>query len=148
MAPLKRRNFLGSSAAAVASGSLMDLGFLLPLSSATASDTTVDPDRVQFGPDLATLIRLIRTTPREKCVSVFIQELRAGLSYQDFLSALFLASLEAGDPHQVAQIYSAHRVSSEARTEERLLPLFWALDRVKLGYEQRIGPRAARFKKP
>jgi hypothetical protein len=147
MTPHTRRNFLGSSAAAAASGSLMDLHFLLPLSSATASDTTVDPDRVQFGPGLATLIRLIRTTPREKCVSVFIQELRAGLSYQDFLSALFLASLEAGDPHQVAQIYSAHRVSSEARTEERLLPLFWALDRVKSGYEQRNGEQPARVLK-
>jgi hypothetical protein len=144
MAPLTRRNFLGSSAAGAASGSLMDLGFLRPLSYATASDTTVDPDRVQFSPELATLIRLIRTTPREKCVSVFIQELRAGLSYQDFLSALFLASLEAGDPHQVAQIYSAHRVSSEARTEERLLPLFWALDRVKSGYEQRDGEQPLR----
>jgi hypothetical protein len=139
MSPLTRRSFLGSSAAVTASGSLLDLRFLLPLSYATAGDTTVDPGRVQFGPDLGTLIRLIRTTPREKCVAVFIQELRAGLSYQDFLSALFLASLEAGDPHQVAQIYSAHRVSSEARIEERLLPLFWALDRVKSGYEQRKG---------
>jgi hypothetical protein len=139
MAPLTRRNFLRSSAAAAATGSWLDLRFLLPLSCGAASDTTVDPDRVHLGPDLAKLIRLIKTTPREKCVSVFIQELRAGLSYQDFLSALFLASLEAGDPHQVAQIYSAHRVSSEARTEERLLPLFWALDRVKLGFEQRDG---------
>ena len=57
---------------------------------------------------------------------------------------MFLASLEAGDPHQVAQIFSAHRVSSEARTEERLLPLFWALDRVKVGYEQRDGEQPPR----
>jgi hypothetical protein len=146
MAPQTRRSFLGSSAAtaATASGPWTDLRFLLPLSAVTASDTTIDPDRVQFGPELAPLIRLIKTTPREKCVSVFIQELRAGLSYQDFLSALFLASLDAGDPHQVAQIYSAHRVSSEARTEERLLPLFWALDRVKSGYEQKDGERPSR----
>jgi hypothetical protein len=63
-------------------------------------------------------------------VPVFVTELRAGLSYQRFIAALFLAALETRDPHQVAQVHGAHGIAGEARLEERLLPLFWALDRV------------------
>ncbi|WZO98532.1 twin-arginine translocation signal domain-containing protein [Isosphaeraceae bacterium EP7] len=133
-----RRSFLRASATAGASGALADLGFLLPISQAAAGDVTIDPARVRLGPDLSALLRLIRETPRDKCVPVFLRQFQAGLSYQEFLSGLFLLSLEDGDPHQVAQVYSAHRIGSEARTEERLLPLFWVLDRVKEGLE-RVG---------
>lgn len=140
-----RRTFLKATAAVAGTGSLADLGLLGPLSRAVAGETTIDPDRVRLSPDLACLVGRIRTTPRDQCVPVFIREFQAGLSYQDFLSALFLVALEHGDAHQVAQVYSAHRISSEARTEERLLPLFWVLDRLKKGFEELDGtprPRA------
>ena len=125
-----RRGFLATSAAAAAVPLLPDLGFLAPVSRAVASDTRIDPGQVRHSPSIGLLIKLIQTTPRDKCVPVFIEQLHAGLSYQDLLSALLLAAIEQGDPHQVAGVYSAHRVSSEARIEERLLPLFWALDRI------------------
>src|SRR5262249_44812495 len=86
-------------------------------------------------PSVGLLVRLIRTTPRDRCVPVFIEQLQAGLSYQDLLSALLLATIEHGDPHQVLGVYSAHRVSSEARVEERLLPMFWALDRIVSAFQ-------------
>ena len=126
MRELDRRGFLATSAAASAVPLLPDLGFLASVSRAAAADTRIDPNQVRPSPSIGRLIKLIRTTPRDRCVPVFIEQLRSGLSYQDLLSALLLATIEHGDPHQVAGVYSAHRVSSEARVEERLLPLFWA----------------------
>jgi hypothetical protein len=130
-----RRGFLATSAAAAAVPLLPDLGFLAPVSRAAATDTRIDANQVRHSPSTGQLIKLIRTTPPDKCVPVFIEQLQAGLSYQDLLSALLLATIEHGDPHQVAGVYSAHRVSSEARVEERLLPLFWALDRIVSGFQ-------------
>ena len=130
-----RRGFLATSAAAAAVPLLPDLGFLAPVSRAAATDTRIDPNQVRHSPSIALLIKLIRTTPRDKCVPVFIEQLQAGLSYQEFLSALLLATIEHGDPHQVLGVYSAHRVSSEARIDERLIPLFWALDRIVSGFQ-------------
>jgi hypothetical protein len=132
-----RRSFLAASAGLAAAPLATDLAFLAPLSRLAAADTSIGPDRVRPGPGIELLVRLIRSTPRARLIPVFIEQLKAGLSYQDFLAALFLATIEHGDPHQVAGIYSAHRVSSEARVEERLLPLFWALDRIAGGFEEK-----------
>ena len=131
-----RRTVLKASVTALGAGTAMDLGFLAPLSFAAAADTKLDPQGVRSTPELSELVRLIRTTPRDQCVPVFVEQIQAGLSYQDFLSALFLATFAIGDPHQIAQVHSAHRLSREARTEERLLPLFWVLDRVNHGLQQ------------
>lgn len=136
MSIITRRKFLKVSATIAALGHLSDLSFLAPLSHASANHPVIAPDEVRLDPDIAALIRLIRITPRDECVPVFVRRLRAGLSYRDFLAALFLASFESNDLHHVLQIYSAHRIGSEARAEERLLPLFWALDRIKQGYEE------------
>jgi hypothetical protein len=130
-----RRKFLNLSAT-LSVPLFTDLAFLAPLSRATAADPSFDPAVIDQSDDLLKLVKLIRETPREKCVQVFVAQLSNGLSYQQFLAALFLASLSHGDPHQVAQVYSAHRVSNEVGTDERWLPLFWVLDRVSLGFEQ------------
>lgn len=130
-----RRKFLRLSATASAP-LFTDLAFLAPLSRSAAAEPSFDPVALDPSADLLKLVKLIRETPREKCVPVFVAQLRNGLSYQQFLAALFLASLSHGDPHQVAQVYSAHRVGNEVPIEERLLPLFWVLDRVALGFEQ------------
>lgn len=130
-----RRKFLSLSATASVP-LFTDLGFLAPLSQLTAAEPSFDPAVLDGSDDLLKLVNMIRETPREKCVPVFVAQLRDGLSYQQFLAALFLASLSHGDPHQVAQVYSAQRVGDEVRMEERLLPLFWVLDRLALGFEQ------------
>ncbi|HVR72685.1 MAG TPA: hypothetical protein VMT52_00060 [Planctomycetota bacterium] len=131
---LCRRGFLKGSALS-ALGCAINLSFLRELGHAAAGETAVDPDEVRFGPGIDPLVALIQTTSRDKCVPTFITQLQAGLSYQRFLASVFLAALRTGDPHQVAQVYAAHRVGSEARIEERLLPLFWALDRVNDAYQ-------------
>ena len=129
-----RRRFLGTCASATGLW-MADLQFLHPISQAIAQETTVIRDGLQHGPEIAPIVRLIHSTPRADCVEVFVKELKNGLTYQRFLAALFLAASETGDLHQLAQIYAAHRTSESARVEERLLPLFWALDRIKHGHE-------------
>jgi hypothetical protein len=131
-----RRTFLARTPLAVA-GSLTALqASLAQLGQAVAGEagTTAGPIRKESS--VASLVDLIRKTPRDQCIAAFVRELQAGLSYHDFLSALFLAAFEHGDPHQVAQVYAAHRVASEVRPADRLLPLFWMLDRIALGFEQ------------
>lgn len=138
MKEFDRRRFLAMSSS-VAVPVFTDLSFLAPLNHLAAAEAAVGPITIKRNTDLDQLVRRIRQTPREKCVAVFVKQLRDGLSYHQFLSALFLAALEHGDPHQVAQVYSSHRTSSEVRMEERLLPLFWVLDRIALGFEQESG---------
>jgi hypothetical protein len=83
-----RRTFLSAAASAPL---FADLAFLAPLSRAAAAEPVFDPTTVQPSDDLLKLVKLIRETPREDCVKVFVAQLRGGLSYQQFLAALFLA---------------------------------------------------------
>src|SRR5687768_3883949 len=143
MQSITRRRFISTSSV-LATACAADLSFLAPLSHAAASDnTTINADEVIFGPETDRLLRLIRTTSREQCVPAFAREVKAGLSYQQFLTVLFLAAVGNGDPHQVAQVYGAHRISSDARIEERLLPLFWVLNRIKQEIEPGAKPHSA-----
>jgi hypothetical protein len=134
MFSINRRRFISGSSVMAAS-CVADLSFLTPLSHGAAANPYIDPDEVAFGPETERLLRLLRETPPAECVPAFVKELRAGLSYQQFLTVLFLGGIENGDPHQVAQVFGAHRISSEARIEERLLPLFWVMNRLKQGQE-------------
>lgn len=92
------------------------------------------PEKIRFGPDLEPIVRLIEETPREQCVPVFVDELRRGLPYRRFLAASLFASIRrTHSHHEVYKIHAVHQVGMDVRAEERLLPLFWALN----GYKQR-----------
>ena len=145
MQHLNRRAFLKTSVS-LSAATAANLGFLASLSRAAASDTTIHPADVVLGSETDRLLKLLRKTSPAQCVSAFVTEIKGGLSYQQFLTVLFLAAVENGDPHQVAQVYGAHRISSEARIEERLLPLFWVLNRIK--QEQEPGSAANPAVKP
>ena len=69
-----RRRFL-QTVAGTASLGLVDVSWLRGLASFGAEPP---PDKVQFSPDLEPLVRLIEETPRERCVAVFIDQLRRG----------------------------------------------------------------------
>ena len=145
MQTISRRRFIGASSV-MATACVADLSFLAPLGHAAAGDTRINPDDVIFGPETDRLLQLLRSLSREQCVPAFAREVKAGLSYRQFLTVLFLAAVENGDPHQVAQVYGAHRVSSDARIEERLLPLFWVLNRIK--QESEVGAATKPALKP
>jgi hypothetical protein len=133
-----RREFLQSSA-----GAGMLLGCATPaalaaLAPQVTSEARVNPDLVRFTPDVEPIVRLIEETPREKCFEMMVEQLRRGLPYRNFLAALFLAGIRDVNPHPpgfkfhcVFAIHSANQLSLDAASEDRLLPLFWALDQFK-----------------
>lgn len=125
-----RRNLLRSTAGAAALA-WVDVSWLRGLEILAAD---APPDKVRFDLEIEPIVQLIEETPRGKCVPVFIDQLRRGLSYRRFLSAAFFACIRWKHcHHDVYKIHAVHHVSQEVRPEERLLPLFWALD----GFKQR-----------
>jgi len=87
---------------------------------------------VRFSPDIEPIVQLIEETPREKCVAALAGQLRAGLPYRRFVAAVFLAALrKQNSHHSVYLVNSAHQLSQELSNQERLLPLFWAVDHFK-----------------
>ena len=133
-----RRQFLQTTAHAGLVSSLGAAGSLLRLSPLTAAETAVTPEIVQFTADIEPVVRLIENTPREKCFEMMAEQLRRGLPYRQFLAALFLAGIRNVNPqppgfkfHCVFVIHAAHQLSLDAPVQERLLPLFWALDNFK-----------------
>jgi hypothetical protein len=102
------------------------------LSRLAAYGADAPPDQVQFGPDLEPIVRLIERTPRKQCVPVFVEQLRRGLPYRRFLAGTFFACVrKTHSHHDVYKIHSVHQVSRDVRSEERLLPLFWAINAFK-----------------
>jgi hypothetical protein len=89
------------------------------------------------------LVRLIESTPREKCAEMAVEQFRNGVSYRQFLGALFLAGVRNVNPrppgfamHCVFVIHSAHLISLEAPPDARWLPVFYALDNFKSAQER------------
>jgi hypothetical protein len=119
-----RRRFLQT----VASAASLGLPNLPLLGELAVFGAEPPPATLRFGADLEPVVRLIEETPRDKCVAVFLDQLRRGLSYRRFLAAVFFAGVRRhGSHHDVYKIHAVHQVSLDARPEERLLPLFWAL---------------------
>jgi hypothetical protein len=123
-----RRQFLAASASA-------GLAKCLPLN---AAETEVTPDIVRLHGDIEPVVRLIENTAREKCFEMMVEQLRRGLPYRKFMAALFLAGIRNVSPqppgfgfHCVFVVHAAHQLSLDAPVEDRLLPLFWALDAFK-----------------
>jgi hypothetical protein len=140
-----RRRFLQTVAGAASLG-LPNLPLLGELAAFGAEPP---PATVRFGPDLEPVVRLIDETPRDKCVAVFIDQLRRGLPYRRFLAAVFFAAVRRHrSNHDVYKIHSVHQVSMDARPEERLLPLFWALHAYKKHQEEFTNPLFTALKGP
>ena len=79
------RSLAGSGS--IAAGSLWRAGTL------TAVDRAVASDFVRFGSNIEPLIRLTEETARSVCVEVLAGGLKAGRSYRELLSSLFLARI-------------------------------------------------------
>ncbi|MGL4550424.1 MAG: hypothetical protein ACRC33_04490, partial [Gemmataceae bacterium] len=126
--PLNRRDFVTGS---------LGLGFLAALPPADAAAPTL-PDAVRLRPDAERLVRLIEDTPRAALLEKVADRVRAGTSYQQLLTAVFLAGVRGIQPrpvgfkfHSVLVIHSAHQASLAASDADRWLPLFWAIDYFK-----------------
>ena len=126
--PITRRDLLERVSGALASPLLL-----------SRSDAQVTPEVLKFSGEIEPLVSLIERTPREKCAEMAVEQMRGGVSYRQFLAALFLAGIRNINPrppgfalHCVFVVHSAHLLSLEAPADSRLLPLFYVLDDERL----------------
>ncbi len=135
---LSRRQLLQGTAAAAAGFGLHGLGMFnsLPVSAAEAS---LPSGSVQFHGEIEPLVRLLEDKPREQLIEEVASRIRKGLTYREVLAALFLAGIRNVQPrpsvgfkfHAVLVVNSAHIASLASPSEQRWLPIFWALDHFK-----------------
>jgi hypothetical protein len=121
---------------------LAEFAFLQHLTPVSAADAQPAPGKVRLDSDIEPLVRLIEDTPREKLLETAAERIRHGTTYQQLLSALFLAGVRGIQPrpvgfkfHAVLVINSAHLASLAAPDSDRWLPLFWGLDNFKVSQE-------------
>src|SRR5437870_781391 len=136
---LTRRDFVANTVKASALAGLGDFAFLRNLTPVSAADAKVLPAKAQVSPDIEPLVRLIEDTDREDLLEVVAGRIRHNTSYQELLTALFLAGVRSIQPrpvgfkfHAVLVVNSAHLASLAAPDTDRWLPLFWALDNFKV----------------
>lgn len=133
---ISRRTFLHTSAVlGLGTGLASEVQAISPN---TAEEMIVRPEAVQFRPEIEPVVRWIEETPRDQILNVAVAKLKGGLSYRDLMTGLFLSGIRNIKPrpvgfkfHAVMVIHSAHLLGQSAAIEERLLPLFWALDTFK-----------------
>lgn len=125
-----RRQFLKSAAG-------LAIGFQL-MPQFTGRSSAAEPDVVQLSPEIEPLVRLIEDTPRDRVFETVADRLKGGVSYRQFLAALYLAGIRNVNPqppgfkfHCVFVIHAAHQMSLDGPVQDRLLPLFQALDYFK-----------------
>jgi hypothetical protein len=141
-----RRDFLQVSAKV---GFLGGLGSLGSLGSALAAQPDVGPALVRLSAEIEPIVRVIEETQRERIMEAATGLLRSGVDYRQFMAALYLAGIRNVDSrnsgsrfHCVYVINSAHLLALESPAQERLLPLFWALDDFKGAQASRPRPMA------
>ncbi|CAN5629690.1 hypothetical protein BH23PLA1_BH23PLA1_28440 [soil metagenome] len=142
---LKRRRFLQSTAALGLGAGLATWERLAAITPARAQDMAVGPDAARFRPEIEPVVRWIEETPRNRVFDRAVKEMNEGLSYRDLMAGLFLAGIRNIKPrpvgfkfHAVMVINSAHVLGQTAPMEDRLLPMFWALDNFKSSQAQDI----------
>ena len=135
MKDISRRRFLHGTTGAVLAGSM---AASWPFPAVHAQETKLEPGRVRFTPEIEPIVRLIERTPRAEAIEVLAHRVRNGLSYKNFLAALFLAGIRNVNPqppgfkfHCVFIIHSCHYLAQMGPPEERFVPLFYALEDFK-----------------
>jgi hypothetical protein len=135
-----RREFLrwaSAGGAAMGFGGLSFLGKLPPVS---AQEARLNPARVVLDPSIAPLVKLLEDTPREQVIERVAERIRGGTTYQEVVTALFLAAIQNISPrptlgfkfHGVLVIHASHMASLASPDEkDRWLPILWAVDSFK-----------------
>lgn len=133
-----RRRFLQTSAGFAIGHTIGSRIQLSGFSAAVAQDAQLTSDMVRLHPEVEPLVRIIEDTPRERAFEAVADQLRGGVPYRTFLAALYLAGIRNVNPqppgfkfHCVFMIHAAHQLSLDGAVEDRLLPLFQALDYFK-----------------
>src|SRR6201987_1809644 len=85
---------------------------------------------------VAVLLNLLEDSPRERIPRELVRMIRAGLRYEDLLSALALAAVRNVQPypdvgfkyHSVMMLRSIHSTTQHLPSADRWLPIVWAAD--------------------
>jgi len=117
-----RRKFL----CAISAGSLA-----LTQAPLSWADIQLPSEGIRIDSETRRLVRLIDDTPREDCQAALVRELRRGVPYRELLAAAFLFAALRDGHHSVYLVYSAHQLSMDLSADDRMLPLFWAVDVMK-----------------
>ncbi|MEM7454415.1 MAG: hypothetical protein AAF456_08660 [Planctomycetota bacterium] len=98
----------------------------------------VPDDLINYRDEIEPYVRLLEDTPREDCFGTFVQQMNSGMSYRQLMSTLFLAGIRnidsaqvGGNLHTVFVVHSAHQLGLDSSIDQRLLPMFWAIDYFK-----------------
>lgn len=133
-----RRQFLQTGTVFGATLGLTSLAEFLPIAPTCEADANVSTEIVRFDADIEASVRLIEDTPREKCIDVLVEQLRAGLPYNRFEAALLLAGIRnvpsrspGADFHSVLGVHSCYDLARTVPPEQRLRPMLFALDAFK-----------------
>src|SRR5271156_1251114 len=94
--PITRRRFVNGAVQGGLLASLADFSFLDSLPSAGAAGPPVLPKVASVASDVEPLVRLIEETPRADLLEKVTTAIRKGTSYQQLLSAVFLAGVRGG----------------------------------------------------
>jgi hypothetical protein len=103
-----------------------------------ADEGPLIPEAVVFSDDLEPLVRAIEQVSPEKALELAVARLKSGTTPRQLLAAIFLAGIRNVNPqppgfklHCVFAVQAAHQLSLDVGSEDRLLPLFWALREFK-----------------
>ena len=86
---------------------------------------------IHLDQETARLVRLIDRTSREKCQELLVNEFSRGVPYRELLAAVFMFGVLRDEHHSVYLIHAAHQLSLDLSADDRMLPLFWAIDATK-----------------
>jgi hypothetical protein len=103
----------------------------------------VTPAITRYSAELEPLVRKLEDTPRDACAALVAEGLRNGITYRQWMAALFLAGIRNVNPqppgfalHCVFVVHSAHLLGMEAPAGSKELPLFYALDTFKASQDR------------
>ena len=109
---------------------------------AAGATSLVLTSRFGFGAtdrSFAVLLNLLEDSPRERIQRELVRMIRAGLRYEDLLSALALAAVRNVQPypdvgfkyHSVMMLRSIHLTTQHLSSSDKWLPIAWATDYFK-----------------
>lgn len=120
-----RRGFLNTISASAAGGAVLTQA---PISWASALLPSVG---IRMNPETKRLVKLIDDTSRERLQELLVSEFRRDVPYRELLAAAFMFAALRDGHHSVYLLHSAHQLSLDLSADDRMLPLFWAVDVMK-----------------
>ncbi|MEM9365787.1 MAG: hypothetical protein AAGD07_07305 [Planctomycetota bacterium] len=106
-------------------------GWSLAQSPLSKADARLPSVGIRMDAETKRLVQLIDETPREECPALLVTELKRGVPYRELLAAAFLFAALRDGHHSVYLVHSAHQLSLDSEPNDRMLPLFWAVDVMK-----------------